>query len=49
MYEAAQVWETEQSWWDVLPLLKLQLKCEKFMQVSSVFLQTEEVGHAWNM
>jgi len=22
MYEAVQIWETEQSWWDVLPLLK---------------------------
>lgn len=31
MYEAVEIWEAEQSWWDVLPLLKLQFKCEKFM------------------
>lgn len=31
MYEAAQIWESEQSWWDVLPLLKIHLKPEEFM------------------
>lgn len=41
MYEAVEIWEAEQSWWDVLPLLKLQFKCEKFMQVSTVFLKAE--------
>lgn len=30
MYKDVQIWDTEQSWWDVLPLLKLQLKREKF-------------------
>lgn len=49
IYEAVQIWESEQSWWDVLPLLKIQLKPEKFMQVNCAFLQTEEAGHAWNV
>lgn len=49
MYEAAQIWESEQSWWDVLPLLKIHFSHEKFIQVSSVFLQVEEVDHAWNI
>lgn len=49
MYEAAQIWESEQSWWDVLPLLKIHFNHEKFIQVSSVFLQVEEVDHTWNI